>query len=286
MAMPGQAAAMPQGGQGSQPAATDRVWNVVTANWVIGQQPGMVHWFEHRGAYPHWRCSLAHQAVAPQVQGPAPARQAQGLGLYQPPVAQAGPLPMAQAAPAADLLAIARAQAEQAQADYVRLLALEQDRARNQAAADAAAATAAQAQAAQAQAPAVPAQAARAQAAPAQAAPAQAAHAAHAAQAAQAQAQAAEADAEGEARPTSIPVDMIDPQNWPEHRRIMFLGNLPSLVTVQDIQDICTRAGVPNVQVHIFSKTGSSGLKAARAIVPNPAWNMLTLLLEVHGHLS
>ena len=189
---------------------------------------------------------------------------------------------MAQAAPAADPLAIARAQAEQAQADYVRLLALEQARARNQAEADAAAAMAAQAQAAQAQAQAAPAQAAQTQAAPAQAAPAQAAPA----QAAQAQAQAAEAEAEAEARPTSIPVDMINPKTWPEFRRTMFLGSLPSSVTVQDIQDICTQAGVPGVRVHIFSKTGSSGLKAASVIGPTPAMNMLTLLLEVHGHLS
>ena len=223
---------------------------------------------------------MAPPAVAPQVQGPAPVHQAQGLGLYVPPMAQAGPLPMAQAAPAADPLAIARAQAEQAQADYVRLLALEQARARNQAAADAAAAMAAQAQAAQAQAQAATAQAAQAQAAPAQAAPAQAAPA----QAAQAQAQAAEADTE--ARPTSIPADMINPKTWPEKRMTMFLGNLPSSVTSRDIEDICTQAGVPGVRVHIFSKTGSSGLKAASVLVPTPAMNMLTLLLEVHGHLS
>ena len=132
----------------------------------------------------------------------------------------------------------ARVAAEQARANYVRLDALEAERARTMA------------QVAVAAAPAAP-------AAPAAHVPG----------------------------PRLPPEDMRDPMSWPVARRTMFLGSLPGHTTAEDIRAIGRACNVTFEQVHLF-QAGGSGLRSARVVPHNPAWNMRTLLLEVHGHLS
>ena len=215
-----------------------------------------MHWWDTSTGRHQWECmpmTQHAQAVtpAPQEQGigraAQAAAQAQGMG---PGAAQApcmvnvghltGPPPPPpvmgqQPMVTGDLLERARVAAEQAHANYVRLEALEAERARTMAQ-DAALAVAA---------------------GPAAHVPG----------------------------PRLPPEDMRDPMSWPVARRTMFLGSLPGYTSADDIRAIGRACNVTFEQVHLF-QAGGSGLRSARVVPHNPAWNMRTLLLEVHGHLS
>jgi len=204
------------------PEPRDWVWNTITCTWVDGlHKAGWVYRWDDD----HWSCAPAPSAP-PSMAMPS-----------EPPtylVSEMPSLPVATApgSPGASL-ALAKAHAVAAQAEYQWLQALAQDQTTNAESAMAADLAAAQ-----------------------------------------------EA-----AKPQPAILAVAHSAVWSPDQRSMFLGSLPGLTTIKDIEDVCNTCGV-RLERTSMNPPGNSGLLSAKLIVGNPPRNMRTLMMELHGHLS
>ena len=87
--------------------------------------------------------------------------------------------------------------------------------------------------------------------------------------------------------PGPAPMDPVlaNPREWPEEYRELFLGSLPSGTTADHVAAICSECGVHLQRVFVY-ESQRMGLLGAKLLVSNPAWNLRTLVAEIHGHLS
>ena len=297
MASPIQANAMPSGDEAAQPGPNDEVYNVTLEHWFMGYQgPNWRHWYDTRTpTHHHWTCVWAPRVDAgpqavPIASARAPARDpavaaskdpamatgiafamapalapAMAMQPARPPPLPAGPVIMTKAPPPkkaappwtppppvpgqpVDPLAVAKAYAEHTLQEYLDLAAL------------------ADAQALQ---------------------EAQALQVALAADIAAVQAQAPISPAPVNTAPGPVPMDPVlaNPHEWPEEYREMFLDSLPSGTTQDHIAAICSECGVHLQRVFMY-ESQRKGLLGAELLMSNPAWNLRTLVAEIHGHLS
>lgn len=77
--------------------------------------------------------------------------------------------------------------------------------------------------------------------------------------------------------------------NWPEEHRALFLGNLPlnAIEFPAMVEQVILR--IPRlalVEVRMGHKVSAAGHSSAIVIVGNPAYNVLAMIQELHGHLS
>lgn len=76
--------------------------------------------------------------------------------------------------------------------------------------------------------------------------------------------------------------------NWPIDWRRVFLGNLPTNVNIAMILQVLGQIpGLSIEDMHICKKKKEDHDKNGCAIVVlhNPAWHVMTIVMELHGHV-